>query len=257
MRALRKYPRTPHLEGSRLQPGDADLDQVGFGELAGHHLVVEEKVDGSNAAISFDPDGGLLLQSRGHYLRGGPRERHFAPLKAFAAQHRESLWAALDSRFVCFGEWLFATHTIFYDSLPAYFLEFDVWDRDREVFLDTPSRLELLAGTPLCHVPVLAAARFGDPSAILALVGPSLFCTGERAERFADACSAAGLREQVRTADLSGAAEGVYVKTEADGVVTGRYKWIRPTFADAVAAAGDHWLDLPLVANQLSSPGPP
>ena len=27
---IRKYPRTPHLEGSRLQPGDEDLSQIPF-----------------------------------------------------------------------------------------------------------------------------------------------------------------------------------------------------------------------------------
>jgi hypothetical protein len=34
-------------------------------------VTVEEKVDGANAAISFSPDGQMLLQSRGHYLTGG------------------------------------------------------------------------------------------------------------------------------------------------------------------------------------------
>ena len=28
--SLKKYPRTPHLEGSRLQPGDEDLSRVQF-----------------------------------------------------------------------------------------------------------------------------------------------------------------------------------------------------------------------------------
>jgi len=27
-RSIRKYPRTPHLEGSRVQPGDEDLESV-------------------------------------------------------------------------------------------------------------------------------------------------------------------------------------------------------------------------------------
>jgi hypothetical protein len=85
---LRKYPRTPHLVGSRLQPGDADLAAVPFTELAGRYLVVEEKLDGANAAISFGADGELLLQSRGHYLTGGPRERQFGPFKAWAATIR-------------------------------------------------------------------------------------------------------------------------------------------------------------------------
>ena len=73
---LKKYPRTPHLEGSRLQPGDEDLSQVSFSYIRGKYLVVEEKVDGANSGISFGKDGTLLLQSRGHYLTGGYRERH-------------------------------------------------------------------------------------------------------------------------------------------------------------------------------------
>ena len=52
---------------------------------AGEHIVVEEKLDGANSAISFDDGGELRLQSRGHFLTGGPRERHFAPMKAWAA----------------------------------------------------------------------------------------------------------------------------------------------------------------------------
>ena len=43
--SILKYPRTPHLEGSRLQPGDEDLSQIRFSEIAGRHLVVEEKCD--------------------------------------------------------------------------------------------------------------------------------------------------------------------------------------------------------------------
>ena len=60
-----KYPRTPHIEGSRLQPGDEDMSQRGFLEIAGRHVVVEEKIDGANTALSFTPQGELRLQSRG------------------------------------------------------------------------------------------------------------------------------------------------------------------------------------------------
>ena len=71
-----KYPRTPHIEGSRLQPGDEDLSQIPFENIAGKYLVIEEKIDGANSAVSFDDQGNLLLQSRGHYLHGGYREKH-------------------------------------------------------------------------------------------------------------------------------------------------------------------------------------
>lgn len=66
-----RYPRTPHLEGSRLQPGDHDLRQVPLAALRGAYCVVEEKLDGANAGISVDDDGRLRLQSRGHTLVGG------------------------------------------------------------------------------------------------------------------------------------------------------------------------------------------
>ena len=94
---IKKYPRTPHLEGSRLQPGDEDLSQVPFADIAGRHLVVEEKVDGANSAVSFDAGEQLLLQSRGHYLTGGYRERHYALMKQWAAVHREAFWRVLVS----------------------------------------------------------------------------------------------------------------------------------------------------------------
>src|SRR5688572_16479224 len=155
MEQIAKYPRTHHLEGSRLQPGDHDLSAVPFRELAGRHLVVEEKLDGANAAISFAPRGELRLQSRGHYLLGGAREKQFELFKSSATVQRDALFRALGARHVLYGEWLYAKHTVFYDALPHYFMEFDVLDREQGVFLSTERRRELLAGVPVCPVPVL------------------------------------------------------------------------------------------------------
>src|SRR5512138_1661040 len=110
-----KYPRTAHIEGSRLQSGDEDLDSVRWSELSGRFLVIEEKIDGANAALSFDDEGRLLLQSRGHYLVGGAREKHFALFKTWATTHQRLLHERLQSRYVVYGEWLYAKHTVFYD----------------------------------------------------------------------------------------------------------------------------------------------
>src|ERR1700747_3329318 len=102
MPALHKYPRTHHLEGSRLQPGDEDSRSVPFAALAGRHLVIEKKLDGANAGISFDAGGRLRLQSRGHFLAGGSREKHFDLLKRWASTHANPLRAALGPRFVLY-----------------------------------------------------------------------------------------------------------------------------------------------------------
>ena len=150
---IRKYPRTPHIEGSRLQPGDEDLSQIPFSAIAGKRLVVEEKCDGANSAVSFGPDGELLLQSRGHYLTGGYRERHFNFMKRWALTHRDAFYQALGSHFIMYGEWVYAKHTVYYDALPSYFLEFDILDRETGIFLDTPRRQALLKGLPVSSVP--------------------------------------------------------------------------------------------------------
>lgn len=137
MSQIYKYPRTPHIQGSRSQPGDEDLDNVPFATIQAQHIVIEEKVDGANAAISFTSDGQLRLQSRGHYLTGGGREKHFNLFKQWAYTHASVLWEVLGSRFILFGEWLYAKHTVFYDALPHYFLEYDLLDLETQVFLSS------------------------------------------------------------------------------------------------------------------------
>jgi RNA ligase len=250
---LYKYPRTHHIEGSRLQPGDHDLACVPFAEIAGRPLVVEEKMDGANAALSFSAEGRLLLQSRGHYLAGGPRERHFALLKQWAHTHRGALWAVLGARYVLYGEWLYAKHTIYYDHLPHYFLEFDVLDKQDGRFLDTPGRAALLAGLPLVPVRVLQRGPLTSHAALTRLVRPSAFIRPGHLERLRRACRERGLDAALalRETDPSTLMEGLYIKVEEHGIVTERYKYIRASFLSTILESGSHWLERPIVPNGL------
>lgn len=252
---LVKYPRTRHLEGSRLGQGDHDLEAVPLAELAGCPLVVEEKIDGANAGVSFDAQGRLLLQSRGHFLTGGGRERHFAMLKTWASRHAETLAAALGDRHVMYGEWLYAKHTIFYDALPHYFLEFDVLDRLTGEFLDTDRRRLLLRDTPVVSVPVVARGQWSRIEALAALVTPSLYKSADWRDALARSARRSGVEPELAAlqTDSSDLAEGLYIKHEADGVVRGRYKYVRASFLGAVVESGSHWLDRPIVPNTLAA----
>jgi hypothetical protein len=218
-----KFPRTPHLHGSSLQPGDEDVPIVAPRDLQGHQLVIEEKVDGANSGISFASKGSLILRSRGHVLSGGPRERQFDLFKRWANHHRGALWKALQTRYVMYGEWLYARHTIAYDELPHYFLEFDLLDRQTGTFLDTERRRAILKGLPIVSVPVLATGRIDRFESLL---GPSLCASAEPME-------------------------GLYIKWEQDGEVLGRYKYIRNSFRQAVEDEGIHWIDRPIEPNRL------
>ena len=248
-----KYPRTNHIEGSRFQPGDEELDCIPFRQIAGRFIVVEEKLDGANSGISFDGDGKLLLQSRGHYLDGGGRERQFALLKTWANIHQQALWELLTDRYVLYGEWLYAKHTIFYDALPHYFYEFDVLDVKSGEFLATECRQEMLRGSPLVSVPVLWSGAASSLEHLQSLVAHSLYKSREWRSQLCEACAEhkqnhALVKQQTDNSDL---AEGLYIKVEEDGRVIERYKFVRSGFLQAVADSGSHWMDRPILPNRL------
>jgi hypothetical protein len=250
-----KYPRTAHIEGSRLQPGDSDLQAVPFEALRGAHLVVEEKVDGANAGVRFDERGDLWLQSRGHFLTGGAREKHFDLFKQWAHTHKDALGSILGHRFVLYGEWLYAKHTIFYDRLPHYFLEYDVLDTDAGEFLSTPRRRALLARAPVASVPVLFEGAPRSLAQMTRLVGPSRYKSAAWRERLREAAERGDL-DPLRIAaetDPEDAMEGLYVKHEEGGRVAGRYKWIRASFLTSVIDSGSHWLSRPILPNSLAA----
>ena len=251
-----KYPRTPHLEGSRLQAGDEDLSQIPFSCIADKQIVVEEKCDGANTAVSFDRDGSLLLQSRGHYLTGGNREKHFNLLKQWGNFYRDALFSVLGTRYLMYGEWMYAKHTVFYDSLPHYFLEFDIYDRERDAFLDTPSRQKLLAGLPVASVPVMETAAFKSLQELTALIGPSAFIRGGHIQRLRVYCEKNGepVDRNVNETDPSTLMEGLYIKVEQGGQVVDRMKYVRHSFLQCVNLSDSHWLSRPIIPNQLACP---
>ena len=249
-----KYPRTPHLEGSRLQDGDYDLSQVPFSDILGKNIVVEEKVDGANCAISFDGDGNLLIQSRGHYLVGGYRERHYNLLKSWANANRDALWGALEGRYVMYGEWMYAKHTVFYDALSHYFLEFDVYDRQTGAFLDTPSRKAITERIGGVHsVPVLESGVFSKKQDVLKLLGKSCYITPNCRDTLAQTAQSLGLNVDniLAETDLTGQMEGLYVKVEEGGIVTSRVKFVRANFTQANQAPTTDWQRRPIVPNKV------
>jgi len=253
---LKKYPRTPHLEGSRLQPGDEDLSQVPFSYIKGKHLVVEEKIDGANTAISFSEEGELLLQSRGHYLTGGYRERHYNLLKQWANIHQDALFDVLGTRFIMYGEWMYAKHTVYYDQLPHYFLEFDIFDREAQIFLSTELRHEMLKDLPVVSVPVLKTGVFRNREDLISLLGKSNFISENKTESLRQTSQRLGLDvdRQLRETDASDTMEGLYIKIEENGQVIDRMKFVRPSFTQTVDQSQTHWLDRPIVPNGLAIP---
>lgn len=255
-----KYPRTPHIYGSRIQKGDEDLEAIRLEDIRDCHFVIEEKMDGANCAVSFDEHGKLHLQSRGHFLTGGPCERHFNLLKQWANKHQAMFYDVLKDQYTMYGEWMYAKHTIFYDNLPNYFMEFDILDRHESKWLSTQRRNELLQPIRrIVHsVRVILECDGSELTTdrLAKMVGESPFVTKKNTLILMEHCIKSGLDEvlALKETDCSRLMEGLYIKTETDEV-TGRYKWVRKTFIDAVAQSNSHWQSRPIIPNKVVCDG--
>jgi hypothetical protein len=230
-----KYPRTPHLFGSKGTDDDKHLGEAESRRfIAARSLIVEEKIDGTNVGIHFTADGEMVLQCRGHLIGEGMHPQYDL-FKQWVAVRRDVLEPMLEDRYILFGEWVYARHSIHYRGLPHYFFEFDIYDKSAELFLDLQRRLALLDGTGLQTVPVLhtgPATRDDLPG----LIGPSRFDS-----HF----------ENPATGQPDNLMEGLYLRTEGDGRVTGRAKFVRPEFVEKIRQS-THWQHQAMVPNRLA-----
>lgn len=256
---MHRYPRTKHIEGSAVQPGDDDLDLVPFARFCGAHMhvVASEKVDGANAAVSFSDQGRLLLQSRSRYL---DEAQHgvapYAGFREWAQDHEDVLWPCLGTRYVMFGEWVLTKQTVFYDALPNAFLELDVLDKETEQFLSTSRRRHLLRGLPIVSAPVLFEGALRAFDDVRTLIGRSRFKTPAWRAQLLSAIERAGVQDKerfLRETDPSDEMEGVVLKCERDGVVVERAKYVRPGFKSPYLHSSSQWLAARKVRNVFAS----
>lgn len=229
-----KYPRTPHLFGSTGTADDKHLDEKGSAAfIADESLLVEEKLDGTNVGIHFNESGDLILQSRGHLITDGMHPQYDL-FKQWAMCKRPTLEQMLGTEFIMFGEWVYAHHSIAYRQLTHFFYEFDIWEKAEQQFLSLQRRLQILDGTGVETVPVVHTGNINRKS-LQKLIGPSRF----------DSEFDNPITNQ--TDDLM---EGLYLRTEADGIVTSRSKFVRPEFVEKIKQS-THWQHRTMVANQL------
>ena len=230
-----KYPRTPHLFGSKGTDDDKHLNEAESRRfVSDDSLIVEEKIDGTNVGIHFSGTGEMILQCRGHLITEGMHPQYDL-FKQWAAVKRHVLEMQLENRFLLFGEWAYARHSIHYRKLTHYFFEFDIFDKEQEAFLDLNQRLVLLEGTGIQTVPVLHHGAVTREQ-LAAMIGPSQFDS-----QF----------DNPLTKRSDNLMEGLYLRTEADGIVTGRAKYVRPEFVEKIKQS-THWQQQQLVPNLLA-----
>lgn len=218
-----KFPSTPHLgwPGVRRARSDKVLGGTETAEFLAQPVVVEEKVDGANVGIAFDSNGNMIVQNRGSVLAPGGGGQ-FALLWKWLATREGRLFDVLEDRFILFGEWCFARHSIHYTRLPDYFLAFDIFDKHAGKFLNSMRRDRIAAELAVTTVPRIAAGLLTMAN-VTTLIGSSSLYDGPM--------------------------EGVYLRQEGDCWLHNRAKIVRAEFVQNIE---EHWSKSALVANQLA-----
>lgn len=253
-----KIPRTQHIEGSRLPPGgETDPEAIPFLKLKGEFLVIEEKLDGTGVGIFFDHNCDPAIIHRGSRAT----RPEFRLLYDWVEFHEDELFDLLDctsfgSKYVLFGEWMYHKHTIYYDQLPDFFLESDVYNTKNESFLSTARRQDLLKLTPFIKsVPILYSACPTSLNQITNLVGPSLYRSDQWEDTLKSICmqKSVSFETAIKETDCSNLSEGLYIKHEVNDTVLNRYKYVRYEFVQNILNSGTHLRDRVHIPNSLAN----
>ena len=101
----------------------------------GEDIVIQEKIDGSNASIRYDEESGTLKAfSRRLELNADNTLNGF--WDCVQTLNLDTFKEILGSRYIVFGEWMGAKHAIKYpENVYGKFWMFDVWDAQIEQYL--------------------------------------------------------------------------------------------------------------------------
>ena len=217
-----KFPRTPHLAvlADNVVRDDKVMSELEREMFLRHELVVEEKVDGANLGISFDGEAHARCQNRGAYLQY-PYTGQWKKLSEWLDPKTDILFEKLTDRYILFGEWCYAQHSIFYDQLPDWFLGFDIFDKESLKFLSYPRRDAVFRDVGISGIPAIKKGHF-TLSELKRMLPISRLCDKP--------------------------AEGIYLRFDQGDWLKQRAKLVRPEFIQSV---GEHWTRGGLKANQL------
>lgn len=144
----RKYPRTPHAPWSPGKTSD-DVVITSFDNFKDKEIVVTEKIDGENSSLYTDHLHARSISSLHHPSRAWLKQKH-AEIKHDIPEG----WR------IC-GENVYAFHSIFYTSLPSYFLVFGIYDNNN-ICLSWDETLDFCQLIGLTPVPVLYRGKFDE-----------------------------------------------------------------------------------------------
>ncbi len=218
-----KFPPTPHIAllGDIKVRDDKVLSQSEQNDFLQHELVIEEKVDGANMGISFDAEGNICTQNRGAYLHL-PGMGQWKKLTDWLTPRTNALFEHLVDRYILFGEWCYAQHSVYYNRLPDWFLGFDIYDKKTARFFSCIHRDQFFRTIGISQVPIIDRGNFTFA-------------------RLVKMISQSQLGDQL--------SEGLYLRYDQGNWLSKRAKLVQPAFFQSIE---QHWSHMKIKPNRIN-----
>lgn len=231
MKDFPKFPRTKHLP---YKPNCTRDDLIATENevrclFESDNVFYEEKVDGANVGIYWENES-PMIRNRNHilnkaYMKDTTAKRQFRPLWNWTYAHYENfqeLRKLIQEDVVIYGEWLYATHSLHYTSLPDYFIAFDLYLPNSKIFLNTNETRKFLQECKFYVPNLLFQGKISSYKEIDEIL----------------------YKKSSYSDDIQ---EGIYVKICDNEKVVSRLKIVRENFI-----CGEHWSNSKLIKNELS-----
>lgn len=209
---LPEYPVTPHLPwkctGLGVQATHGECSML----WTSPYVCVQEKIDGSSCGMTLGPEGHPVIRNRDHiltkgYLKDTPAKMQFRPVFNWFYEHKKMFSALVEQGpYSVYGDWMYMAHGMKYDLLPSLFMTYDVYNHEKEQFLESKQSQSILVE---CGFSFINCIHFGPLDSWLQIE-----------EMANDLTSYADNTQR----------EGVYVKVSNGDWITHRFKMVRPGF---------------------------
>lgn len=226
---LPAFPRTPHLSFStNISPDDVIASEKETDTIFSHQITIEEKIDGASVGMTLH-EKEPLIRNREHILRKGyvketAAKKQFASIWNWFYQNKEKFENLRElGSFCIYGEWCFARHGIAYTKLPDYFIAYDIYDYEKDLFLPSPNSRSILTE--------------------LGFSIPKLFFQGEFNEGYKNLTNLSEFQSEWADEKV----EGIYIKLFDEEKITSRFKLVRNDFV-----RGKYWDSKKITKNQTT-----
>lgn len=147
------------MEHKKFMDIERIKDNYAGGFQPGDYIIIQEKIDGANAAVRYDPESDTIIaQSRKHILSIENNLRGF--YEWTQTLDKELVKSVLGGTLIAFCEWL-VPHSVPYPNEKyhhAYF--YDVYDTESGCYLPQNKVKEIIAKLDLTYVPVFYDGEF-------------------------------------------------------------------------------------------------